>query len=208
MPYKDPQKRKEYQKNYAKTYVPEHRDRINERARILRVKNPEKYREIYRRYDVDHPEHASWDRMKKWREENREHFLETRRIKAKREYNKEERRLYMQSWKKKNPDKVKNSTLKSEYGITLDEFNLKLQKQEGRCSLCFKELDSKTKGTKPQVDHDHVTGATRDLLCMRCNTVLGLVDDNIQFLNRFIEYIEKHSQVIPSPGVWAKDEVA
>ena len=41
------------------------------------------------------------------------------------------------------------------------------------------------------VDHDHVTGETRGVLCHQCNIALGMVRDNIDCLTGLIEYLEK-----------------
>lgn len=40
-------------------------------------------------------------------------------------------------------------------------------------------------------DHDHKTGAGREWICDSCNTGLGRFKDNINFLNRAIEYLKK-----------------
>lgn len=39
------------------------------------------------------------------------------------------------------------------------------------------------------IDHDHKTGKIRGLLCTRCNTAIGLLNDNIDFLRRAIMYL-------------------
>lgn len=44
------------------------------------------------------------------------------------------------------------------------------------------------------VDHDHVTGKVRGLLCDNCNKALGLFKDNSQFLTNAIRYLGAHSE--------------
>lgn len=63
------------------------------------------------------------------------------------------------------------------YGLTLDNYNALLQKQEGGCAVC-KKVPSPTKTGRSglHVDHDHVTGKVRGLLCSRCNTFMGYAD--------------------------------
>jgi hypothetical protein len=39
-------------------------------------------------------------------------------------------------------------------------------------------------------DHSHKTGNFRGWICVRCNTVLGLVGDNIETLELLIKYLE------------------
>ena len=39
------------------------------------------------------------------------------------------------------------------------------------------------------VDHDHVAGAVRELLCKDCNIVLGLVEDSPEHLQRLMNIL-------------------
>ena len=53
----------------------------------------------------------------------------------------------------------------AKYGITERQYRLMLRRQKGRCSIC---------GTLPKkrrlaVDHCHLTGRVRGLLCYHCN---------------------------------------
>ena len=52
------------------------------------------------------------------------------------------------------------------YGISLAEYDLLLEAQDGKCSLCGKKCSS---GRNLAIDHDHDTGAIRGLLCLSCN---------------------------------------
>ena len=54
------------------------------------------------------------------------------------------------------------------YGITIEEAKTMFQKNNGLCLLC----DRKAK----YIDHDHITGKIRGVLCPRCNTALGAVE--------------------------------
>lgn len=42
-------------------------------------------------------------------------------------------------------------------------------------------------------DHDHNTGKARDWLCDSCNTGLGRFKDNIELLEKAINYLKRHS---------------
>ena len=42
------------------------------------------------------------------------------------------------------------------------------------------------------VDHCHKTNTLRDLLCHQCNSFLGHAKDNIEILQKAIDYLHKH----------------
>lgn len=57
--------------------------------------------------------------------------------------------------------------LKTKYGMTCTQYNQLLEKQDYSCAVCKKHSDDETKSL--HVDHDHVTGEIRGLLCNFCN---------------------------------------
>lgn len=68
------------------------------------------------------------------------------------------------------------------YGIGLDDFQHLVERQGGVCPIC--------RMTSPaHVDHDHVTGAVRGILCADCNTGMGQLRDDPWILRRAIEYL-------------------
>jgi hypothetical protein len=71
------------------------------------------------------------------------------------------------------------------YGISLDEYDRMLEKQNGVCAVCSKPPN----GRRLHVDHDHKTGEIRGLLCSGCNVALGAVNDNTSVLQKLISYI-------------------
>ena len=56
--------------------------------------------------------------------------------------------------------------------ISYVKYLKELKKQNGKCKICDNVL------TKPQVDHDHKTGKYRALLCIPCNSGLGIYEIN------------------------------
>lgn len=57
--------------------------------------------------------------------------------------------------------------LKKTYGITLEQYNKMLEDQDFSCAVCGKHQDDEKK--RLSVDHNHVTGEIRGLLCTMCN---------------------------------------
>ena len=91
-------------------------------------------------------------------------------------------------------DCISAGFLKYRYGISVEQFNLIREKQDSRCAICKTELEIKKDSTfrskKAAVDHCHVTGKIRGLLCSSCNKGLGLFYDNEALLASAIEYLE------------------
>ena len=73
------------------------------------------------------------------------------------------------------------------YGLTLAEYDAIHARQGGKCFICQRATGERK---RLSVDHDHQTGYTRGLLCLRCNrNILGHARDDIAFFERCIEYL-------------------
>ncbi|MGQ5576747.1 endonuclease VII domain-containing protein [Streptomyces sp. ECR3.8] len=59
--------------------------------------------------------------------------------------------------------------LKLRYGITIEQYEQMLASQRGGCAIC----GSFPGGKRLAVDHCHVTGRVRALLCPQCNRSIG-----------------------------------
>ncbi|MFB7867369.1 endonuclease domain-containing protein [Streptomyces sp. NPDC056069] len=76
---------------------------------------------------------------------------------------------------------------RARYGIGVEDVETKLQSQAGRCAICADRMD------KYVVDHNHVTGAVRDLLCNSCNALIGYSRERRDLLQSAIQYLERHN---------------
>jgi hypothetical protein len=83
----------------------------------------------------------------------------------------------------------KNNSRYSNYKLTEEEFNNLLNNQDNYCVICNKEFKS---NRNTFIDHDHVSGKVRGLLCPKCNNLLGSCGDNIEILKSAIIYLEKN----------------
>ena len=101
--------------------------------------------------------------------------------------NKKEILERQQKYNKENPIKRKNTMLKYEYGITLDDYNKMFNEQEGKCAICQRHQNELTRTLC--VDHDHKTNKVRALLCVTCNTDVSVVENRLEEMTK---YINKH----------------
>lgn len=108
--------------------------------------------------------------------------------------NKEKINLSHKNWQSKNKDYIKIYNRIIKYGVSLDQYNQMLQEQNGVCFICGKEetiIDKRVNRTVSlAVDHNHSTGKVRGLLCVKCNSILGLANDNIELLQKSIDYLK------------------
>ena len=72
--------------------------------------------------------------------------------------------------------------------------------QKGVCAVCGLPETTITRGyLQPlAVDHDHSSGKIRGLLCVKCNTALGLLKDSKERIKTLLEYIENAEMVEPT----------
>jgi hypothetical protein len=78
---------------------------------------------------------------------------------------------------------TKSKWLKTRYGISREQFDAMLARQDGRCAICARPME------KPFVDHCHKTGVVRGLLCGPCNSAIGLFGENRETMERAIAYL-------------------
>ena len=146
------------------------------------------------------------DGLNKWqryRLKDLEGYRKIKRELARTPQHRKKRAEYMQEWRKKYPEKVrlisrnyyKNNrdqikikqrryNLKRLYGLTEADYQRMLADQGGVCKICLGEARHK-KGF--HVDHDHVTGRVRAILCSRCNGALGWFE---KYAKNILDYLK------------------
>lgn len=82
----------------------------------------------------------------------------------------------------------KNSNLLRKYGINLKEYSLILREQNYCCKICG--INQSRLDKDLYIDHCHITGKVRGLLCHGCNSGLGFFKDNIKSLEQAINYLK------------------
>ena len=79
----------------------------------------------------------------------------------------------------------------TKYGLTQKTFNHLLNSQDNKCAICKNQFD-----VTPIIDHSHITGKTRGLLCSGCNIILGYVEKQItlnsDILKNIVSYLDNY----------------
>ena len=81
--------------------------------------------------------------------------------------------------------KSRKQNYEKNFGLSFDDYKRMLGAQDGVCLIC----GSNGNGRNLSVDHDHVTGNIRGLLCSHCNTGIGMFRDSYELLEKAIEYL-------------------
>lgn len=76
------------------------------------------------------------------------------------------------------------------YGLSQEEFDTLTERQCGCCAICGRPF---TQSLRCVVDHDHVTGAVRGLLCDKCNLGIGHFNEKASTLIAAAQYLNAHS---------------
>jgi len=100
--------------------------------------------------------------------------------------------------KRKAEGNVTTSICKK-HNITISEYNFKLKQQKYRCAVCgHKETAKTSKGhlKRLSLDHNHITGQVRGLLCVKCNIAMGLIRDDLTILDRMRKYLFIYNAVL------------
>lgn len=110
---------------------------------------------------------------------------------CKRANNAKARKAWVQANPEEHKERIRRRNLKRDYGITPEDYDRLLSEQGGRCAICDGDTHRSKRGNFFHVDHDHITGEVRGLLCVWCNTALGKFQDSPEILRSAINYLEE-----------------
>ena len=105
------------------------------------------------------------------------------------ERNRDELRAKMKVWWHSDAGKSHKfrRTLRR-YGLTQECWDQLWDQQAAKCAGCIRPL---VLGASTHIDHCHVTGRVRGLLCSECNLAIGKLRDSVSTLRRLADYLEK-----------------
>ena len=142
------------------------------------------------------------EQKRAYRAANPEMYAETHRawVDANRERVRAQGRRHAARFRADNPDLVRGrererNLVRNGYGITLAEYDEMVEVQGGLCAVCHQPETYTYKGTVRSlaIDHDHESGRLRDLLCARCNLLIGQIEAGDEgLIPALFAYIRRH----------------
>jgi hypothetical protein len=99
------------------------------------------------------------------------------------------------SWNSRTPKKRLEQHLKYKYDLTIQELAKALEEQKGGCAICSDTLpdlmvyNNRRRGYA--IDHNHETGKFRGILCLSCNSMLGMAKDSEVLLEKAASYLKE-----------------
>lgn len=100
--------------------------------------------------------------------------------------NREKAKEYNRAWFARNSRRKEDYRLKNLYGISIEEYEMMYKRQGRKCAICRQDRSE----MKLCVDHDHITGEIRGLLCQQCNKGLGDFADSVEYLKSAVAYLQ------------------
>jgi hypothetical protein len=95
-----------------------------------------------------------------------------------------QRRIY-----DRNPEYTRDKEFRRRYGIDVDTYERMYGEQEGYCAICGKHESKQSR--RLSIDHNHITGEIRALLCHDCNTVIGFSHESVEILTKAVLYLKR-----------------
>ena len=90
----------------------------------------------------------------------------------------------MLSSKKRTSDQNRRNNLWYKYGVSIEQYNNMFKTQQGCCAICGIHQTQLKRSLF--VDHNHITGKVRSLLCSACNFSLGHYEKSKQIFEDYL----------------------
>ena len=145
------EEQKEKKKEYDKKYYQANKQKINERNKIYGEANKERIKEQKKEYDKKYGKDY-YEKNKEWRKERHREYYQTENGK---------KSVRISKWKSS--------------GVISDDFDALYEKyiNTNECELCnISIMCGKGLTGKKHLDHCHITGKFRKILCGHCNIIV------------------------------------
>jgi len=142
-----------------------------------------------------HCKECTSEMLREWRVANPERAKAiSRKTKQKHiDANRARCRAYAKAKRAENPGYFRARHLKFAYGLTPAEWQAMFDAQEQRCKICGTN-NPRGKRARWHTDHNHATGKVRGILCSKCNSGIGLMEENVEVLQKAAAYVKERDQ--------------
>ena len=103
---------------------------------------------------------------------------------------------WARKWKSRqeaNPGAERSRELRRRFGLSVEDYERMLKESGNVCAVCKQPETATTAqaGTirRLAIDHNHTTGQLRGLLCFRCNSVVGKIEERLDLLDAIRDYL-------------------
>ena len=172
MPYKDPQKQKEFQQRWNA----EHPDQLKGYSRKAEESDAVKeYRKQYRQSEIG----------KQNAKARHQRYLDTHGGYGE----------ATKGYASRQSDARRSAWYKHSYGVTLEEFEAQIAAQNNLCPIGNHPFGERgKKNDSPCQDHNHETGENRAILCRRHNVGIGYFNESIAEMESAISYLRGYKK--------------
>jgi hypothetical protein len=96
-----------------------------------------------------------------------------------------DQKKYRDNYRQNKGARLRNRTMDDGFSYTADEKQSLYDAQEGKCGICGEWF------AMLEYDHCHDSLTGRGLLCHKCNTALGMFDDDLSKLESAVRYMRR-----------------
>lgn len=154
---------------------PKYKELVNLKSKKFRESNPEYFKKYKNNYIL------TQEQKDRYSQKAKDNYIQ----------NKEQLIQKSREWRRMNPNHNRKRRLEN-LGLSLEDYDRIIKEQNNKCTICKNQFTTEFQ-RRPNIDHCHKSGKFRSILCHKCNTALGLFDDNIQSLKQAIEYLNYHA---------------
>ena len=104
------------------------------------------------------------------------------------EYYLKNRDQFLKYGKEYRTKNSRRTRLKHFYNMTVVEYDELYNAQGGKCAICG--IHQSELKQSLCVDHNHITGEIRGLLCSNCNAGIGMLQDNSDIIEKALQYMK------------------
>ena len=190
---------KEEKQQYNRAYYKKNREACKAQARADYHQNKAERKLTQKKYRMSNKpllasKNNAWRAAnKEWIEDYNSEYMPEWYLK-----NKERCRAKGYDWHHRNKEHYNLVRTERRFGLELGGYTALLTTQNNKCAICAVDYDLYRKATRKRfaVDHCHITGNNRGLLCSNCNTALGLIQDSTTSLSNAIGYLQAQAKII------------